>query len=58
MPRFDGSEWGSVSDSAIELLKKMLTYNPGNFNINCSANRPGIPECLKEKWFTKNETLT
>ena len=40
---FYGSEWNPVSDTAIDLITRMLVKNP--------SKRPSAEECLNHPWF-------
>ncbi len=43
---FPKEEWGNVSEEAIDLIKKMLCFNP--------ADRLSASDCLKHSWFTEH----
>jgi len=44
---FPKEEWKNVSKEAIDLIKKMLTFEP--------SKRPSALDCLSHPWFLKNK---
>jgi serine/threonine protein kinase len=45
-----GSEWKNISKEGLDLVKKMLTYDP---NL-----RPSAEECLNHSWIKKKVSET
>lgn len=44
---FDPADWTTISDSAKDLVKKMLEKDP--------AQRISAQQCLEHPWFTSND---
>jgi len=48
--QFDPAEWGTISDSAKDLVTKMLAKDP--------KKRISATQCLEHPWFTSNDIET